>query len=127
MTLIEQNAWILLIGVTYSNCTLFHLLEAEAQVPYRFLEERKAVVTIDGVRDENGGAWEYTRMPEAVNDFLTLGHELESLGMVHRRTIGNSEQRLFRAADAYRVGRERMAENPLYLLTDDSQKTWKNH
>ncbi len=127
MTLIEQNSWILLMGVTYSNCTLFHLLEAEAQVPYRFLEERKAVVVIDGVRDENGGAWEFTRLPGAVNDFMILGQELEEMGLVHRATIGKSEQRLFRAADAYRVGSERMAQDPLYLLTQDSRKTWENH
>jgi aminoglycoside 3-N-acetyltransferase len=125
MTLVEQNALILLMGVTYSNCTLFHLLEAEAQVPYRFLEERKAVVTIDGVRDENGGAWEYTRMPEAVNDFLTLGHELESLGMVHRGTIGNSGQRLFRAADAYRIGTAHMQADPTYLLNEESKAKWR--
>ncbi|MHB8996718.1 MAG: AAC(3) family N-acetyltransferase [Armatimonadota bacterium] len=127
MTLIEQNSWVLLMGVTYSNCTLFHLLEAEAQVPYRFMEERKAVVVINGVRDESGGAWEFTRLPGAVNDFLTLGHELEEMGLVHRATIGNSEQRLFRAADTYRVGSERMAEDPLYLLTENSRKMWQKH
>lgn len=125
MTLVEQNAWILLMGVTYRNCTLFHLLEAEANVPYRFLEERKATVIIDGVRNENGGAWEYTKMPGAVNDFITLGLELEQCGLVRQTTIGTSEQRLFRARDAYALGTERMAQDPLYLLTDESRGPWR--
>lgn len=123
-TLVEENAWILLMGVTYSNCTLFHLLEAEAQVPYRFLEERKGVVIIDGVRDENGGAWEYTNSGVG-NDFLTLGAELEELGLVRQTTLGDSRQRLFRAADAYRVGTARMEEDPTYLLDDDAKAKWR--
>lgn len=124
-TLVDENARILLMGVSYNNCTLFHLLEAEAQVPYRFLEERKAVTIIDGVRDENGGAWEYTRLPEVGNDFLPLGQELERRGLVRRSTIGNSEQRLFRASAVYEVGMALMAENPLYLLSKASQAAWR--
>ncbi|MEN6302317.1 MAG: AAC(3) family N-acetyltransferase [Armatimonadia bacterium] len=124
-TLVDENAWILLMGVPYSNCTLFHLLEAEAQVPYRFLEERKAVTIIDGVRDEDGSAWEYTRLPDVSNDFLTFGGELESRGLVRRCTIGNSDQRLFRAKDVYEVGMKFMARNPLYLLSAESQERWR--
>ena len=124
-TLVEQDAWVLLMGVTYRNCTLFHLLEAEAQVPYRFLELRRATVIIDGVRDEQGGAWEYTKQPGAVNDFMTLGLELEERGLVRRATIGNSDQRLFRARDAWSIGTARMQADPLYLLTPESREQWR--
>lgn len=124
-TLVDENAWVLLMGVTYSNCTLFHLLEATVAVPYRFLERRAGVVIVDGVRDEAGGAWEYTREPGTVNDFVTLGHELERLGLVQQTTIGTSAQRLFRAAEAYRLGLTKLAENPLYLLTAESQAAWR--
>jgi aminoglycoside 3-N-acetyltransferase len=123
-SLVDENAWVLLMGVTYSNCTLFHLFEAAAEVPYRFLERRPATVIIEGVRDEAGGAWEYTRQPGTVNDFLTLGGELEAQGLVQQTRIGDSPQRLFRAADAYRIGMARLAENPLYLLTPESQAAW---
>lgn len=123
-TLVDENAWILLMGVPYSNCTLFHLLEAEAEVPYRFLEERKAVTIIDGIRDDNGSAWEYTRLPGVSNDFLTFGNELESRGLVRRCTIGNSEQRLFRAQEAYEVGMAILRDNPLFLLSAESQALW---
>lgn len=124
-TLVDEGAWILLMGVSYNNCTLFHLFEVEARVPYRFLEERKAVVIVDGRRDENGSAWEYTRRPEVSNDFMPLGLELERRGIVRRTTIGSSEQRLFRAHEAYAVGMELLTENPLYLLTADSQALWR--
>lgn len=123
-TLVERNAWILLMGVSYGNCTLFHLLEAEAQVPYRCLEERPAVITCDGVRDESGGAWEYTNYG-GHNDFMTFGKELERRELVRRTTIGNSEQRLFRAAQAYAVGTELMRQDPLYLLTEESRGQWR--
>ncbi len=124
-TLVDEGAWILLMGVPYNNCTLFHLFEAEAEAPYRFLEERKAVVIIDGVRHEDGSAWEYTRLPGTVNDFLTLGQALEDRGLVRRATIGKSDQRLFRAADAHALGMAMLAENPLYLLTPESQEQWR--
>ena len=124
-TLVDCNAWILLMGVTYGNCTLFHLLEATVGVPYRFLEERRGVVIIDGVRDEQGSAWEYTRRPGTANDFMTLGGELEARGLVHLGQIGDSPQRLFRAGDAYAVGMAQLAANPLYLLTAESQAAWR--
>jgi aminoglycoside 3-N-acetyltransferase len=125
-TLVDQDAWVLLMGVGYNNCTLFHLLEAEAQVPYRFLEERKAVIIIDGVRDEDGSAWEYTRLPGADNDFVRLGLELEARGLGRRARIGDSEQRLFRARDAHEVGSALMAADPLYLLTEASRANWRS-
>lgn len=124
-TLVDEGAWILLMGVTYNNCTLFHLFEAEVRVPYRFLEERKAVVIVDGVRDEHGSAWEYTRLPDTANDFMALGLELERRGLVRQATIGESEQRLFRADKAHAVGMEMLARNPLYLLTPESQARWR--
>jgi len=124
-TLANINAWILLMGVTYQNCTLFHLFEAEANVPYRFLEDRKGTVIIDGVVDEGGSAREYTRMEGAINDFLKLGRQLEARGMVRIGKIGEGEQRLFRAGDAYHVGMQKMSQDPLYLLTAESRPRWE--
>ena len=123
-TLVDQDAWVLLMGVSYSNCTLFHLLEATANVPYRFLEERRATIIVDGVRDEQGSAWEYTRLPDTANDFLTLGAELEARGLVRQARLGNSPQRLFRARDAYTVGLEKLTTDPLYLLTAGTRRAW---
>lgn len=124
-TLVEHNAWILLMGVSYGNCTLFHLLEAEAEVPYRFLEKRQATVIIDGVANAHGSAWEYTRSPAVSNDFMPLGRELEKRGLVRQASIGASQQCLFRARDAYEIGTARLREDPLFLLSADSRDQWR--
>ncbi len=124
-TLVEINAWILLMGVTYSNCTLMHLLEAEAKVPYRFVEWRPATVILDGIADPKGGAWEYTRKEAVANDFLTFGGMLEQRGLVRRGRIGDSEQRLLRAGDLYEVGMALMRQDPLLLLTEESRAQWR--
>lgn len=123
-TLVDENAWILLMGVPYHNCTLFHLFEAASNLPYWELEERKGTIIIDGVRDENGSAWEYRRAEGLSNDFIPLGLELESRGLVSRCTVGNSEQRLFRAREAYEVGMAILRDNPLFLLSAESQARW---
>lgn len=125
MTLVEMDARVLLMGVTYNSCTLFHLLEAQFGVPYRFLEARRATVVIDGVADPDAEAWEYTRMEGASNDFMVLGRELEARGLVKLGRIGVSEQRLMRATDAYAVGMAKMAQDPLYLLTEDTRSNWR--
>lgn len=124
-TLVEINAWYLMMGVTYTTATLFHLFEAEAKVPYRFLEQRRCTTIIEGVVDAGASAWEWTRMDGVVNDFLVLGRELEVRGLVRKGCIGDAELALFRARDAYRVGMEQMAKDPLYLLTEDSKMLWR--
>ena len=103
------------MGVDYNRCTIIHLLEAEAEVPYRFLEERKAVVIIDGVENPNGSAWEYTRKDDIVNDFLPLGRLMEEKGYVHIQTIGNSVNRLFKAKEMYTLGIEMLGKDINYL------------
>ncbi len=123
-TLVDIDAYILLMGVTYRNCTLFHLIEAEAHVPYRFLEERKATVIIDGIRYDNVSAWEYTLMHGAANDFMRLGRILEERDLVESVTIGQSTQLLFRARDGYNVGLEMVKKDPLFLLREDLKGKW---
>ncbi len=118
-TLLERDGKILLMGVSYNVCTFFHLLEVEANVPYRFLEERKAEIVIDG-ESRDGSAWEYTRKEGAKNDFEVLGNLLEHQGLVSMQTVGQSMLRLFNARDAYEAGMEKLKENPRYLLASDS-------
>ncbi len=122
-TLLEIDAEILLVGVSYNVCTFFHLLEVEADVPYRFPEERKAKIIIDG-REEYGSAWEYTRMEGAKNDFSSLGVLLERAGVVSTGNIGESPQKLFRAREAYEIGMKKLEEDVLFLLSPGSRKKW---
>jgi aminoglycoside 3-N-acetyltransferase len=120
--LVEMNASILLMGVDYSRCTIFHLLEAAAKVPYRYLEERKAVTIIDGMKNENGSAWEYTRTEGTYNDFMPFGRLLEEQGIVIKiHTIGSSVNRLFKAGDMYRLGMKILTQDPYFLLDKNSK------
>jgi aminoglycoside 3-N-acetyltransferase len=124
-TLLELDAIILLMGVSYQVCTFFHLLEAEAGVPYRFLEERKARIIRAG-KEESGSAWEYTRKDGAENDFSVLGNLLEERGMVRTASIGGGVQKLFRAASARSAGMERLREDKLFLLSRESRRNWED-
>ncbi len=117
-TLLELEGKILLMGVSYNVCTFFHLLEVEADVPYRYLEERKGKITIDG-KFRFGSAWEYTRRTGAQNDFKILGKLLEAKGLVNIQSIAKSTLRLFNAADAYTTGMKELSEDPLFLLKRD--------
>ena len=114
--LVEMDAWILLMGVDYNRCTIIHLLEAEANVPYRFLEERKATVILNGVVHPEGSAWEYTRKEGTVNDFLPFGRLMEEKGLVRIQKVGTGTQRMFRANEMYRLGMEQSRRDIHYLL-----------
>lgn len=122
--LVGLDAKILLAGVPYNVCTFFHLLEAEADVPYRFLEERKAKIVVDGI-EKSGSALEFTRKEGANNDFSGFGKLLEDEGLVKMGMIGESPQRLFRARDAYMAGSEKLSEDRLFLLSSDSRRNWE--
>lgn len=114
-TLVELDAVILFMGTTWNTCTIFHLLEAEREVPYRFLERRPAVVIIDGRRDESGGAWEHSRRPGASNDFRPFGRRLEQEGLVRRARVGGCLMRAFNAAPMHRLGTALLAADPYFL------------
>ena len=117
--LVETDAWILLMGVDYNRCTMIHLLEAEVNVPYRFLEERKGIVVINGVKNPNGSAWEYTKQKGVSNDFLPFGKLMEEEGIVTMQRIGNSVNRLFKAKDMYQLGMKMLRLDIHYLIKHD--------
>ena len=121
-TFLTINGKVLLMGVSWQSCTFFHLLEAMADVPYRYLEERRARITING-NTKAGSAWEYTRKEGYENDFGRLGRLLEDRGLVRIRVVGQSTLRLFEARDAYRVGMEELRKDPRFLLVQDEPHT----
>lgn len=115
-TMVEMDARILLLGVNYSCCTMFHMLEAENRVPYRFLEARPATVVIDGQRNENACAWEHTRKEGVKNDFMTFGRLLEAHGFVRQARVGSAHLRRFNARELYKLGMAEMEKDILFLV-----------
>lgn len=118
--LIELDAWIVLMGVTYNVCTLIHVLEERAELSYRHWVE------LEGTVVENGQAqhrvYRFMRRHEGVaNDFLPLGEQLEGEGLVHSVTVGACGIRAFRARDLYDTGMRALHRDPLFLVSQDTR------
>jgi len=103
--LVTLDARILLLGVGYTACTFFHLIEQVVQVPYR---EWKY---LDGVLREPDGSERplptqtfSQRAWSQGNDFNKFGAILEKKGMVQIHPVGNAIARLFKASDALHLG-----------------------
>ncbi len=119
--LLELNAWIVLVGVDYSSCTMVHLVEERAEVPYR------RWVPLSGTVMENGVAIRKTfhflkRYPGVSNDFLPLGKRLEGEGSVRIGVIGKSTIRCFRSQDLCDCVSRSLKEDPLYLISSNTKE-----
>ena len=115
--LVEQNAWIAMIGVRYNSCTLIHLIEERLEVPYRYWVE------LEGTVIENGKAerrkYPFLRRHEGVyNDFEKLGKKLEEAGKVRSTCIGESRILAFRSRDLVALGLREVRRDPLFLVAD---------
>lgn len=119
--LLELNAWILLVGVDYSSCTMIHLVEERVEVPYR------RWVPLSGTVIENGVAARKTfhflkRYPGVSNDFLPLGKRLEDEGSVNIGMIGKSVIRCFRSQDLCDCVSRSIEDDPLYLISSNTRQ-----
>ena len=103
--LFELDADILLLGVPYTRCTQFHVVEQMVQVPYRHWVPVEAQVReADGSR-RNLPTCAYTpKKGFAGNDFNKFGRLLEGRGLARMGRVGNAVCRLLRARDVLEVG-----------------------
>jgi aminoglycoside 3-N-acetyltransferase len=119
--LIDHEAWILLMGVTYQNCTHIHVVEERLIVPYRHWIEYAGTVIDGEVRTFKTYRF-LAKYSGLKNDFLPLGHALESEGKVRTHVIVNSTMLLFKAQDIVDLGLEKVTGDPLFLIHEDSKK-----
>ena len=119
--LLEVNAWIVLVGVTYNSCTMIHLVEEREQVPYRHWVVLSGTVIEEGVPSQERFAF-YKRYPGVENDFLPLGARLESEGTVRMVEVGKSVIRCFRAQDLYDCVLRSIKQDPLFLISERSKE-----
>ena len=124
--LLELNAWIVLIGVPFNNCTMVHLLEERAEIPYRHWVDRTGVVVENGVSTPRTFPF-LQRYPGVGNDFLPLGDRLEKAGHVRIETIGKSTVRCFRCRDLYDVGLAALRQDPLFLVPSQDREEARKH
>ncbi len=123
---IELNAWTVLLGVPFNNCTLIHLLEERAAIPYRRRVDLTGTVIDQGVPQKKTFPF-LQRYPGVGNDFLPLGDRLEQAGQVHIGTIGACTVRCFRSRDLYDVGMISLRQNPLFLVREKDRETARQY
>ncbi|MBD2450224.1 AAC(3) family N-acetyltransferase [Nostoc sp. FACHB-152] len=87
--LYDLNAWVLLLGVGYENCTSFHL--AEYRVGKRQEVKKGAPILKAGQR-----VWQWFSDIEFDTDcFVEIGETLEKTGQVGISTVGSATTKLF--------------------------------
>lgn len=119
--LLELNAWILLVGVSYNVCTMVHIIEERAEVPYRRWIDLAGTVVENGVAVKKSYP-SLKRYPGVGNDFRPLGQLMEQGGLVNTGTIGKSTVRAFRSKDLYETGWGAVRRDPLFLVPADTEE-----
>jgi len=119
--LIELNAWIVMLGVGYNNCTMIHLIEERAEVPYRHWVDLSGTVIKNGVSNRMTFPF-LARCSGVDNDFMPLGKKMESEGVVRITTIGKSIVKCFRSRDLYDVAMRSIRQDPLFLVSADTRE-----
>ena len=119
--LLELNAWIILMGVDYNRCTMIHLLEERADIPYRRWIDLTGTVIYNDVPHVITYPF-LARHSGIDNDFNHLGRRIENEGLVKIVTIGNSTVRCFRSRDLYDFGMRSIRQDPLFLINSDTKE-----
>ncbi len=118
--LLELDAWIVLIGVDYNSCTMIHIVEERAEVPYRRWIDLTGTVIYDGVSQKKNYPF-FARQPNVNYDFTPLGQSMESEGLVRTTFIGKSFVRAFRSRDMYDYTMQMIRQDPLFLVSKNSR------
>lgn len=119
--LLELDAWVLLMGVDFNVCTLLHLVEELAEVPYRQWAELSGTVVIDGQSSFRTFPF-LRRYPGVENDFLRCGRELEQQGLAQVVRVGQSTLRALRVRQLCDYALRRLRQDPLFLVSAETRK-----
>ena len=114
---------IILIGVTQSSNTSFHMAEEIAGVPYVLQDEPVDAIVVDA----DGGRLEFrTRVHlwGARRDYDALEPQMIDLGICHIRTVGNAEVRVIDAMFQRMFLIRKLLEDPLAVLAASERVNW---
>ena len=122
--LVSLNAKIVLLGVTYSSSTTFHLAEYISRVPYRHLLERNVRIRQkDGrlvhqtIIDYQPFSYPGDRSP----DYNRLGKIVEGDGRVKVAAIGNCAVRCYNLRQMLDFTKEQLEKDCFALQTPDGE------
>jgi aminoglycoside 3-N-acetyltransferase len=92
--MMKLKTYVLLLGVSYDNCTGMHLAEYESNA-------RPIILQGGSVETETGRQWvKYLDIDLNSDEFLVSGKLMEDKGLVKKMTIGKAECRLFSLKNA---------------------------
>lgn len=116
--LLRRNGKIVLLGVDYNKCTLYHLSEEKAGVFYNVqMTFEGDLVTKDGKRNIQQTFF-VGRSLDKKDDSRPLGRKFDATGKIHVATLGEATVRVFLANDFLKFCDEAIAENPEVFLID---------
>lgn len=118
--LIELNAWIVLLGVDFDVCTMIHLIEERAEVPYRRWINLSGTVINEGIPTKMTYRF-FARYPGVENDFIRFGELLEKEGFVNKVKIGKSIVKAVRSRDLYERAMALVRQDPLFFVSSDTK------
>lgn len=125
--LIELNAAIVMVGVSFSKCTLFHLFEEKYQVPYRRWRDLTGTVIDDGIKMRKTFPFYKTFIPGIANDFNSCARKMDEAGLIKKEFAGPCEIKMIRARDIADFIAPRIAKDPYFLVTDESRMIAKKY
>lgn len=118
--LIELNAWIVLLGVDFNVCTMIHLIEERAEVPYRRWIDLSGTVINKGIPTRMTYRF-FARYPCVENDFIRFGKRLEDEGFVKKTVIGKCIAKAVRSRDLYEKAMSLVRQDPLFFVSSETR------
>ena len=108
-------------GAPFSTGTLYHLLEQERGVPYRFMKKFPGVIVRGTKKYKAEATFFVRRLRQRVeNDVSGLEQVLRKKGMLREAPVGASRLMAVRAKDFCREGM-RLLERDIYALAEKSR------
>ncbi len=98
--LLENDGKIMLMGIGYEKCTLYHLAEERHDLPYNFYKNFEGVLKTEGQEDKPISQRYYVRKDMSVKKNPSIaGEVLEKRNQAKVIPLGNEYLRVFRARD----------------------------
>lgn len=115
--LLESDGKIMLLGVDYNKCTMFHLSEERKQVDYNeYIKFPGKMMTQNGDIVECAQTYYVRKDLKTLKDVNWVGQNLEDMNLVKKTIFNNGVIRLFDAKTFDSYCNEVLAKNPNAFL-----------
>ena len=106
--LLEAEGWILLLGITLSNCSSMHLSERGIEIPERILERTRAPKELRERYHSENIHFGFGPYP----DFGLMEKPCRDAGVMKWRQIGDATVKLFRLQELIKLYAEHLRKDP---------------